>query len=227
MTWFVIPGTGRKIIRKAIKPKMFPAKRIAVFGSAFNPPHFGHLDVIRQCESWADLIILVPSYAHAFGKEMALFSQRMQMVEALLNKANKSSFKKEILVSNIEQSIAKEKSKDNASIYTFDVLEAFEKIYPCDQLFFVMGPDNAKPDTWNKFYKASEIEERWNIWTAKENLSIRSTNIRTYVEACLKTEKKLSIEDNKIKLKLELESMCPRSIIELIFKFKLYTNMNS
>jgi len=221
MTWSVIPGTGKKTIRKAIKPKMSPAKKIAIFGSAFNPPHFGHLDVIRQCESWADLIILVPSYAHAFGKEMAPFSQRVQMGKILLNELYENKFKKNILVSDIEQSIAKEKNKGNTPIYTFDVLEAFEKLYPCDQLFFVLGPDNARPTVWNKFYKASEIKARWNIWTAKENLAIRSTNIRTYI----KNHTVSPLEDNNIKLKLE--SMCPKSIIELIYKHKLYTNINT
>ncbi|HIB77351.1 MAG TPA: hypothetical protein EYO58_06995 [Flavobacteriales bacterium] len=47
---------------------------IAVFGSAFNPPHLGHMDVVRQCLSHVDQVLIVPSARHPFGKKWPLLT---------------------------------------------------------------------------------------------------------------------------------------------------------
>ena len=36
--------------------------KIAVFGSAFNPPHMGHADVVTQALAHFDRVILVPNF---------------------------------------------------------------------------------------------------------------------------------------------------------------------
>ena len=153
-------------------------KTIAVFGSAFNPPHCGHADVILQATAWADHIIVVPSYCHAFGKTMAPFEQRLVLAQALIDSM---VWKKDVMVSDIEKTIAASQGEGHP-IYTFDVLLALSAIYPDSKIVFVVGPDNASPEIWNTFYRADEILLRWGIWAAQERIHIRSTTIRNKLQ---------------------------------------------
>ena len=61
--------------------------RIAVMGSAFNPPTLGHVDVIEQALANADRVWLVPSFRHAWGKEMAPYLDRCAMSQRLTRRA--------------------------------------------------------------------------------------------------------------------------------------------
>ncbi len=152
--------------------------KIAVLGSAFNPPHMGHADVVEQALALFDCVILVPSFAHAFGKKMAPFTLRLAMIESLKQHVGWDA---RVVVSDIEQEIAARKDPDTP-IYTFDVLEAIEVIKPHSELTFAVGPDNAAAATWAKFYKSEEIDLRWGRWIAKEQKPIRSTAIRALIE---------------------------------------------
>ncbi len=147
---------------------------IAIFGSAFNPPHLGHADVIDQALGIADRVIAVPSYKHAFGKAMLPFSLRVSLVEDLISD---QGFTNRCKVSTIEETLSQSQN-DARAVYTFDVLEAFERAYSNANLIFIIGPDNADPAIWNQFYKAKEIQARWQIWAAEERLPIRSTPLR-------------------------------------------------
>jgi len=149
-------------------------QRIGIFGSAFNPPHRGHEDVIRQAADVMDLIIVVPNYRHAFGKQMAIFEHRLAMTKAM---ALGLPQKERVLVSDIEQKIFESRSTEKP-VYTFDLLCALEVEHPEAQLNFIVGPDNANPSTWDTFYRSQDILDRWSIWAAKENINIRSTHIR-------------------------------------------------
>ena len=149
--------------------------KTAVFGSAFNPPHMGHADVINQALEVFAHVIVVPSFSHAFGKTMAAYSLRLDLVRTLVELH--LDWQQRVIVSDIEEPIAKKKPV-NEPIYTFDVLNELETRKPLEQLVFVVGPDNAEPETWAKFYRAKEIDERWGRWEAKERKKIRSTAIR-------------------------------------------------
>ena len=62
--------------------------KIAVFGSAFNPPTRGHEDAIRYVlDEVGDVekILLVPSYHHAFAKQMADYDTRIELLKAFVN----------------------------------------------------------------------------------------------------------------------------------------------
>lgn len=154
--------------------------KTAVFGSAFNPPHMGHADVINQVLAVFDSVIVVPSFSHAFGKAMAAYSLRLDMVKTLVGLH--PDWQQRVIVSDIEQTIAVKKA-DNEPIYTFDVLSELEAQQSSGQLIFVVGPDNAAPNTWAKFYKAKEIDKRWGRWEAEERKQIRSTAIRNKLKA--------------------------------------------
>ena len=163
---------------------------VAVFGSAFNPPHRGHEDVVKQVLLHADHILLVPSYCHAFGKQMAPYEQRLAMTETMVVSLSSSlcdfldgylkgssNSSGRIRVSDIERKLSEQKVTGEA-IYTYDVLYALEEENPNASLIFVLGPDNAELVTWDKFYRSQDILDRWGTWVAKERVSVRSTSIR-------------------------------------------------
>lgn len=121
--------------------------QIAVFGSAFNPPHRGHEDVIHQILEHTDKLVLVPSYNHAFGKKMMPFEFRVGLVKGMVAEMG---LNENTLVSRIEHDIADTHPEDRP-VYTFDVLSELEKVYNTQNLTFVVGPDNASPAHGNGF----------------------------------------------------------------------------
>ena len=60
--------------------------QIGLFGGSFNPPHLAHLLLSTYVlEATAlDEVWWVPTWAHAFAKELLPFEQRVRMVEVLL-----------------------------------------------------------------------------------------------------------------------------------------------
>ena len=141
--------------------------RIGIFGSAFDPPHLGHIDVIKQVIDHYDLLILVPSAAHAFAKVMSPFATRVAMLEALVAEqlpTNQSN----LLISQIELDLM----QPEKPVYTWDVLHAIQSEYPEAALDFIIGPDNVS--NWDKFYRSAEIAEKFTVVEAKQNIPIRS-----------------------------------------------------
>lgn len=141
--------------------------KIAVFGSAFNPPSLGHKSVIESLGHF-DKVLLLPSIAHAWGKQMLDYSVRCELV---------GLFIEDLSVSNVECSTIEETLyKPDASVTTFAVLEALQAQYPDSQLTFVMGPDNLF--NFAKFYNAQDIVTRWSLLSCPETVQVRSTDIR-------------------------------------------------
>ncbi|OEE20479.1 nicotinate-nicotinamide nucleotide adenylyltransferase [Vibrio cyclitrophicus ZF205] len=142
-------------------------EKIAIFGSAFNPPSLGHKSVIDSLAHF-DKILLVPSIAHAWGKEMLDFDTRCQLVEAFIS---------DLLLDQVELSLVeKGLFTPGESVTTYAVLSQLQKQHPEAELTFVIGPDNFFK--FSSFYKSDEITERWSIMACPEKVKIRSTDIR-------------------------------------------------
>ena len=146
-------------------------RKIAIYGGSFNPPTNGHKEVIKKLSNFEE-IILVPSYKHAWGKQVISFHQRAEMLKLFIDDLNIDNLK----ISLIEESIF---SIHNNFVTTFDVLSTLQKQYINDDLTFVIGPDNFY--NFNKFYKHTIILEKWSILVVPEIIKIRSTLLRTKV----------------------------------------------
>lgn len=91
--------------------------KIAVFGSAFNPPSLGHKSVIESLTHF-DRVLLLPSIAHAWGKQMLEYSARCELVDAFIE---------DLQVDNVERSTIEESLySPESSVTTYAVLEALE-----------------------------------------------------------------------------------------------------
>ncbi len=147
-------------------------KKIAVFGSAFNPPTLGHQSVIESLSHF-DKILLLPSIAHAWGKDMLDYDVRCTLVDAFIS---------DLDIDNVERSTIEETLyQPGESVTTFAVLQALDAQLEDSELTFVMGPDNLI--NFSKFHRAEDILKRWAVMACPEKVNVRSTDIRNALQA--------------------------------------------
>ncbi len=142
--------------------------KIAVFGSAFNPPSVGHKSVIDSLTHF-DQVLLLPSISHAWGKQMLDYDLRCELVDAFIQDLNLSN----LVRSTVEEELYKQSGE---AVTTFEVLSQLEQDYGNSTLTFVIGPDNLFK--FNKFYKADAIVKKWSLLCCPDKVSVRSTDIR-------------------------------------------------
>lgn len=189
--------------------------RIGVLGAAFNPPTEGHFNLLIQADKYFDLILLVPSVAHAFGKQMLALSHRLAMLELLIKHWRALYHNDKLRVENIEVSL---QQQDFAlPVYTFDVLMALEQKYQKEygalNLSFILGPDNAQKEIWQKFYRYQEIEKKWSLFVAKKEVAVSSTQVRHVIA---------THQGDLASLKQKLDKRVLPEIIEYIWQHHLY-----
>lgn len=143
---------------------------IGIFGSAFNPPTRGHMDVILRALTKCDEVWLTPSIAHAFGKDMLPFETRLAMTQGFARDIGGTC--KGIQVCDVEQEIWDGENP----VYTIDVLSALQDRHPDKEFAFLCGPDNASE--FYRFKGAEEIIARWTVLAAEDRTKIRSTLVR-------------------------------------------------
>lgn len=106
--------------------------KIGILGGTFNPIHLGHLILAEEIREklTLDKIIFVPANLppHKEGLDVAPCPMRLTMIN-LAAKGNRY-FK----VSDTE---IKRKGKS----YTIDTIREFKRLYPQDELFFIIGSD--------------------------------------------------------------------------------------
>lgn len=191
-------------------------KPIAVFGAAFNPPHRGHMDVVAQLLPMFDSVIMIPSAAHASGKIMAPFAERMTMAKIILTEC--FSGEPRVTVSAIEQELLDEHEAE-PPIYSFTLLQALAKRQQdCggnQRLNLILGPDNAAPDMWHKFYRYREIEQMFGLHAVTERVPIRSSKIRALIR---------SLSHDDATLHQHLYPMVSVPLSNYIIQRKLYRN---
>ncbi|MBW3695519.1 nicotinate-nicotinamide nucleotide adenylyltransferase [Vibrio sp. T187] len=175
-------------------------KKIAVFGSAFNPPSLGHKSVIDSLSHF-DLVLLVPSIAHAWGKDMLDFEVRSQLLEAFIH---------DLALSNVQISLIEEElHQPGESVTTFAVLNKIQEIHPDADITFVIGPDNFFK--FSSFYKSNEICKKWSVMACPEKLPVRSTDIRNALASGKGIEQLTTSSVTKILQDRKLYTIIPSS----------------
>jgi nicotinate-nucleotide adenylyltransferase len=152
-----------------------PLQRIAVYGTAANPPHLGHMDCLAQLLALDyKIIYFLPSAGHAFGKAVKPFASRLAMAELLV--AEQFPGERRIRVSGLEADIAR--SAPDGRVYSIDVLERLRAVHPQAELHLALGPDNATPEVFRRFKSYERLEKAFGIVTLAERIHVRSTWIR-------------------------------------------------
>lgn len=142
--------------------------KIAVFGSAFNPPTYSHLKIIEHLTGLFDKVLVVPCYSHNFGKKMIAYEDRLAMARLLVSHLNSK-----VEISEIEARLFKEEVSR-----TYTLLKALKKESPDDDFIFVCGEDNGSPENWAKFYKYDLIDKEFSKYVMPDQGMTRSTLVR-------------------------------------------------
>ncbi|WP_246616472.1 nicotinate-nicotinamide nucleotide adenylyltransferase [Thaumasiovibrio subtropicus] len=145
-------------------------KKIAIFGSAFNPPTKGHLSVVSRLTHF-DEVWMMPSFAHAWGKSMAPFELRCEWVRVFIEDSGLSN----LVLRTDEQNFA----KGGEAVTTYAVLSAFSAKFDDHEFTFVVGPDNFL--NFSKFHRSDDILAKWSVLACPQTVDIRSTYVRNAV----------------------------------------------
>lgn len=111
-------------------------RSVALLGGSFNPPHVGHLLLAQYVLATApiDELWLLPTFRHAFGKELAPYDDRLAMCELLAAelgpRARASRFEAELAA-----------RPDFVSSRTIHLLEALAREQPDVAPRLVIGTD--------------------------------------------------------------------------------------
>ncbi len=121
-------------------------KKIGIFGGTFNPPHNGHVRLADKAAEnlGLDKVLIVPSCIppHKIPGKLAQGSERTQMCRLAFGENEKF----EISTIELERG---DKS------YTVETLRDLKKLYPDDELYFIVGSDMLK--SFTKWYMWEEI----------------------------------------------------------------------
>ena len=159
-------------------------RHIALFGSSFNPPHNGHLAVLKDLtrKKIFDEIWLLPVYRHPFAKNLWPYHLRLKLVRLLLKDLPKGKIK----ISQIEKTIGKNPS------YMVDTVSVLRKKFPSHEFTLILG-SNCKRDLkhWHRFAKLEKLVNFYFIprrgYAKSPYPKVSSTEIRER----LKTRKSL------------------------------------
>ncbi len=193
--------------------------KIGIMGGTYNPPHIGHLHAAKAAREQLGLseIILIPSNIpphKELPKYTASAKARLDMTEL----AAKSIGAK---VSDIEL-LRKGKS------YTADTIDELKKIYPNDELYFILGTDMLLTiQSWfepHRIFKAAKIaviaredDDRCEILEHIEKLKPLGAEVH-FVDV-----KPLPISSTELRENItQLRNYLPEGVFEYISREHLY-----
>lgn len=122
-------------------------KTVAIFGGSFNPPHVAHqLACLYALETQPiDAVWLIPTWRHAFEKQLAPFEDRLEMCRRAA-----APLGPRVQVSTVERELAGEHSR------TLVTLEALARQHPAHQWRLIIGAD-ILPER-GKWYRWEAVE---------------------------------------------------------------------
>lgn len=119
---------------------------IGVFGGTFNPPHLGHLRLVRRFADRLSMheVLIIPTYMppHKQAGELASKEDRLNMCRLMF------SCDKRFKVSSIE-------TDRGGKSYTYDTLKELKGFYPDDTLYLIVGSDMLR--TFDSWYRPEGI----------------------------------------------------------------------
>lgn len=124
--------------------------RIGLIGGSFDPIHLGHTRIIKEAiqQLSLDQILIIPTKNNPWkNKSVATNEQRVEMIQIAIRNIEKAK------VETIELD-----STNNDKNYTVDTIKLLKEKYKDDQLFYIMGMDQASQfDKWKKPKKISKM----------------------------------------------------------------------
>lgn len=190
--------------------------KIGIFGGSFNPPHNMHQDIALNLikEHYLDKVIFVPTGNYYPKQELVEFKQRYEMLKIMTSD-----------YSNIEVSDYEAKGE---LTYTYQTLDYFQKKYPNDEIYFILGTDNLKEfKKWRNYEYVLKTYKILAVNRNNDNISDILSEYKDYknniIIANIPLREISSTEIRKeIKNNINLLSKLNKNVLEYIEKEKLY-----
>jgi nicotinate-nucleotide adenylyltransferase len=128
----------------------------AVFGGSFDPPHVGHVLVAAYvlAAHGVERVLVTPTAAHAFGKKLASFEDRLKMCELAFAPL------RAIELCPIERDLPQPN-------YTLHTLRALAARHPDVQLRLIAGSDlRRETHAWHDFESITKLAPP--LWIARQ-----------------------------------------------------------
>lgn len=152
--------------------------RIGIFGGTFNPPHLGHKHLAEQIKFKASLdkIIIIPANTppHKVSKDLADGVHRVKMCELLFSEDYYE-------ISDIEL-------KREGKSYTVDTVTELKKLYPCDELFLIIGADMLM--SFDRWYRYEDILSAVKLCVTARDDEVKTADLYDYAKKALKLDTK-------------------------------------
>lgn len=173
--------------------------KVALFGGSFDPPHEGHLAVMRHLlevklfkEVW-----LLPTFSHAFGKNLAPYAHRLAMLKEC--------------VQGLPVTLCEiEKEMQQTPSYTVDVLKELQKRHPAFEFYLVMGSDVA------------EKLDQWKDPSTLQKLARLYPLPRGGIPGSSFPDISSSMVRQKIRQNETIDELVPKSVAHYLQKYELY-----
>ncbi|MEZ4266019.1 MAG: nicotinate (nicotinamide) nucleotide adenylyltransferase [Myxococcota bacterium] len=123
-------------------------RRVALYGGSFDPPHNAHVLAVTWllCRAHVDAVWLLPTYAHAFGKTLAPFDERVAMLRLAM-----AHLGPQVAVEPIEATLAQPS-------YTVQTVDALREREPGARFTWLMGTDSfAERERWHQFERLESM----------------------------------------------------------------------
>lgn len=185
-------------------------KNIVLFGGAFNPIHYGHLNMAFQASKELDAdVIFIPARISVWKNESASVEDKINMIDIAIK-----SFKggDRFFISTYEAD-----SKQDIN-YSIDTVKHFKEEYKEANLFLLIGTDQV--NSFEKWKSADEIASLAKIvYFSRPGLELRAENIERFKMRNIPGEM-LDISSTEIR---EIKSLkTPVEVVDYIIEHNLY-----
>ena len=195
--------------------------RIGLFGGTFNPVHYGHLILAEEARVKMKLnkIFFIPTGIPPHKTSILLAGKlhRMNIVKLAI-KDNKYF------------SLSDYEIKKSTPSYTYQTIEYFKKLYPADELYFIIGADMLKQiHTWKKGIKILDYCKF--IVGLRPKFSIKSISKSIYQKVIFIRIPYVDISStnlrDRVKNSQSIKYLTPEPVIDYIIRHKLYRSQES
>ncbi len=152
---------------------------LGVFGGSFDPPHAGHVLFVAYALAVAPIerVLIVPTFQHPFGKNMAPYDDRVAMCERAF-----AAFRP-VEISRIEEELG-------GGSFTIRTVEALAARLPGTALRLLIGAD-VMPETprWREFDRIAAIAPPFVVGRGADEIeglalpAVSSTDVRARYRA--------------------------------------------
>jgi len=143
----------------------------AIFGGSFDPPHLGHLEIIRQALLTLDIdeLLVVPTFLNPFkSKSFAPATLRLKWLKDITNE-----------FTNVKiDSFEIDKNRPVSSIET---VQYVQETYKPDEIFLIIGADNLENLSKWKEFELLDKKVTWVVAT-RDGLNIPDKFIKLNVK---------------------------------------------